>query len=70
MMLGDPLFLLLLVPLLGVLLLVARRPPAAVDGASERVLGRLPPGSKGFVGRACNRSPLHEHLARERAASA
>ena len=42
MMLGDPLFLLLLVPLGVVWLLVARRPPAAVDGASERVLGRLP----------------------------
>jgi Ca-activated chloride channel family protein len=42
MMLGDPLFLLLLVPLLAVLWLVARRPPAAVDGASERVLGNLP----------------------------
>ena len=37
---------------------------------ARRVLGRLPPGWKGFVARACNRSPLHEHLARERAASA
>jgi Ca-activated chloride channel family protein len=42
MTLGDPLFLLLLVPLAGVLLLLARRPPAGVDGGSERVLGRLP----------------------------
>jgi Ca-activated chloride channel family protein len=42
MMLGDPLFLLLLVPLLAVLWAVSRRPPAAVDGASARILGRLP----------------------------
>ena len=40
------------------------------DGASaDRVLARLPAGCTGFVARGCNRSPLHEHLARRPAAS-
>lgn len=34
-------------------------------GHARRVLDRLPPGWKGFVARGCNRSPLHERLARE-----
>ena len=40
------------------------------DGPSaERVLARLPAGWTGFMARGCNRSPLHEHLARRRAVS-
>jgi len=40
------------------------------DGASaDRVLAQLPAGCTGFVARGCNRSPLHEHLARRPAAS-
>lgn len=36
--------------------------------SAQRVLARLPSGWTGFVARGCNRSPLHEHLARQPAA--
>ena len=40
------------------------------DGPSaERVLARLPADWNGFMARGCNRSPLHEHLARRQPAS-
>jgi Ca-activated chloride channel family protein len=39
---ADPWFLLLLVPVAALALRLARRPPGAVDGGSEHVLGRLP----------------------------
>ncbi len=42
MILGDPLFLLLLAPLLGLLALAARRRRPALDGGSAHVLGALP----------------------------
>lgn len=37
--------------------------------SAERVLARLPAGWTGFGARGCNRSPLHEDLARRQAAS-
>ena len=37
--------------------------------SAEEVLTRLPGGWTGFVARGCNRSPLHEHLARQQAVS-
>ncbi len=42
MMLGDPWFLALLVPVLVVAVWRARRPGAAADGGSERILGGVP----------------------------
>lgn len=47
--------------------LFAAFPDAASAG---RILNRLPPGWTGFTARGCNRSPLHERLARERLVSA
>ena len=35
--------------------------------SAEGVLARLPGGWAGFIARGCNRSPLHEHLARQTA---